>query len=329
ESAPAPAVRERGVRFRTWHTDPKEDRALDIEIDGQPLATYNYGSSHSGIWKPFLHPVLAPSGLPVTQHSEFPGTLRGHFWHRGLFVAHQRVNGISFWEEREGVTGRILHQEFTRIEEGPIVGRLVERNLWRTPQGVDLLEERRELRFYRTAPDYRLFEIGITLRALGEDVTLGKCAYNILACHVPRSMHVASPFSSYDLGMYRPAELNPRQRGGIVTNAAGEINAVHDHVTTGIRTTWTDHSGPVEGHWQGIAIMDAPDNPRAPSYWLNWNNMSHGPSFCYSEPYVIPAGEKLALRYRVLVHEGDAAAGRVAERWAEWAQPPAVRIETS
>ncbi|MHB9031974.1 MAG: hypothetical protein ACYC6L_02890, partial [Anaerolineae bacterium] len=49
ESAPAPAVRERGVRFRTWHTDPKEDRALDIEIDGQPLATYNYCSSHSGI----------------------------------------------------------------------------------------------------------------------------------------------------------------------------------------------------------------------------------------------------------------------------------------
>lgn len=319
--------RERGVHFRIWHNDPHEDRALDIELDGLPLATYNYGSAHSGIWKPYLHPVLAPSGLPVTQNSEFPGTLRGHFWHRGLFVAHQRVNGVSFWEEREGVTERILHQEFLRVEDGPVVGRLLERNLWRTPEQRDLIIEHRELRFYRTAPDQRLFDITVELQPAAEAVTLGQCAYNLLACHVPRSMHVADPYSSYDMGMYRPSELNPRHRGGRVTNSVGEVNAVRDHVTAGARAGWTDHSGPVEGHWQGIAIMDCPANPRHPSYWLNWNNMSHGPSFTYAEPFTINPGERLTLRYRVYVHEDDAESGHVEQRWREWTQPPQVRVE--
>jgi hypothetical protein len=314
------------VRLRTLHPDPEQDRVLEIEIDGGYVATYNYGWQHGGLWKPYFHPILAPSGLPITQNSEFPGTQRGHYWHRGLFVAHQRINGISFWEERDGKTGRILHQSFEHLDEGPVVGRFVEHNLWRTPAGVDLVDERREVRIYRVPANQRILDFKLVLKPVDEPITLGKAAYNLLACHVPRSMHIADPLSAYDRRMYRPSEMRPGVRGGRVETSEGEINVDRNHTTPGSRARWVDHSGPVEGHWQGIATFDHPLNPRHPTYWLNWNNMTHAPSFTFSEPYTIERGDALTLRYRVYIHDGSATAGKVEQRWHEYAFAPAITL---
>ncbi len=326
ESGGEPWHREEGVRFRVWHGDSDQDRALDIEIDGECFATYNYGWRHGSLYKPFFHPIYGPAGVPVTQNGEFPGTQRGHYWHHGLFIGHQHVNGISFWEEREGETGRILHRSFLRMDEGPVVGRFVERNLWRTPVGVDLLDERREVWIYRLPPNQRILDFRLSLKPVDEPVTLGKTAYNLLACHVPRGMHVADPLSAYDLRMYRPSEMRPGVRGGRVVTSEGEINVERCHATSGARARWVDHSGPVDGRWQGVAIFDHPLNPRYPVYWLNWNNMTHGPSFTFAEPYTIDRDRPLVLRYRVYIHDGDAATGRVEQRWQEFTCQPAVTV---
>ncbi len=330
--APDPAalaglLRDQGVRLRVWHPEPDQDRALDVEVDGLYVATYNYGWRHGGLWKPHFHPILGPSGLPITQNSEFPGSQRGHYWHRGLFVAHQRVNGVSFWEEIEGKTGRILHQCFEHLDEGPVAGRFVERNLWRTPEGVDLLAERREVRIYRLPPNQRILDWLLAFEPVGEAVTLGKAAYNLLACHVPRSMHVADPLTGYDRHMYRASEMRPGVRGGRVETSEGEVNVDRNHTTPASRARWVDHSGPVEGHWQGVATFDHPANPRHPTCWLNWNNMTHAPSFTFAEPYTIERGAVLTLRYRVYIHDGDARTGRVEQRWQEYACPPAASVE--
>ena len=78
-----------------------ERGVLDMFTKGSLFGVYNYDTSQAGTYRPYFHPLLGPTDRPITQNGEFPGTLRGHYWHRALFIAHQKVNGTSFWEERE------------------------------------------------------------------------------------------------------------------------------------------------------------------------------------------------------------------------------------
>jgi hypothetical protein len=73
-----------------------------------------------------------------------------------------------------------------------------------------------------------------------------------------------------------------------------------------------------------MAIFDNPGNPRFPTYWLNWNNMTMGPSFTFAEPYTIEADDTLELNYRLYIHGGDARRGRVADTFDDYASPPTI-----
>ena len=101
-------------------------QVADLRLNDKPFATYNYDTTHAGLYRPFFHPLAGPAGLPITQNGEFPGTLRGHYWHRALFVAHQKVNGVSFCEERQADCGKVVHLEFPRAESGGPLARLVD-----------------------------------------------------------------------------------------------------------------------------------------------------------------------------------------------------------
>jgi hypothetical protein len=85
----------------------------------------------------------------------------------------------------------------------------------------------------------------------------------------------------------------------------------------------------------GIAMMDHPANFRHPTYW-----MARGYGLFACNPFgvraytrdetqdgthVIPAGEELTFRYRILIHEGDANAADVPLLYAGYATPATVR----
>jgi hypothetical protein len=68
-----------------------------------------------------------------------------------------------------------------------------------------------------------------------------------------------------------------------------------------------DYSGLVDGKPAGIAILDHPKNPRAPTPWyvIRSAEMSFfTPAVLCYEPMTLRPGERLVLRYRVLVHPG-------------------------
>jgi hypothetical protein len=70
--------------------------------------------------------------------------------------------------------------------------------------------------------------------------------------------------------------------------------------------------------------MDHPDNLRHPVpanfhelHWWHLRWMQLAP--LYADNYVLPEGESLDLRYRVVVHDGNADVERLNEVWEAWA----------
>ncbi len=71
------------------------------------------------------------------------------------------------------------------------------------------------------------------------------------------------------------------------------------------------------GRTVGFAVMDHPTNP-----YTTWHNSSHlwmlNPVIVAGGPFTIPGGHTLRLRYRVVVHDGDAPIPLLETLSAEW-----------
>src|SRR5207253_59916 len=94
----------------------------------------------------------------------------------------------------------------------------------------------------------------------------------------------------------------------------------------GLRSAWVDYSGSLGGKTVGVALLDHPKNP-VPASWhardyglLTANPFGRKESKFpdakeSSELVNIPGGEHLKFRYGVLLHDGDARSGKVAEHY--------------
>jgi hypothetical protein len=92
--------------------------------------------------------------------------------------------------------------------------------------------------------------------------------------------------------------------------------------THGQRSKWCDFSlvGMLTGSPAGVTMFDHPSNLRHPSYWHNLidDRIPFGyfsPAPLWAEPYTLPAGRELVLRYRILVHPGRPDADRLNAEW--------------
>ena len=218
----------------------RQDRVvLDVLHDGSPLAVYNYDTTQAGTYRPYFHPVMGPGNRVLTQNGEFPGSLRGHHWHRGLFIAHQKVNDCSFWEERVADCGKIVHLGFEGLETGA-VARFRERLAWRDLRSRDLLHETRSVRAGIAGP-HRYLDIGIRLSALDQPVIFRQSLYNLLACRAPDSMCLQPQKERYTK-LYGPlVNFEPLDKFGTISNSEGKLN----EACGGAKAKWCDFSGPL------------------------------------------------------------------------------------
>ncbi len=78
----------------------------------------------------------------------------------------------------------------------------------------------------------------------------------------------------------------------------------------------------VAGHSAGIAVFDHPDNIRHPTPWyVAKGEMTYfSPALLFNEPYILPAGERLTLRYRILIHAGALGKELLEKEWKSFAE---------
>jgi len=112
------------------------------------------------------------------------------------------------------------------------------------------------------------------------------------------------------------------------------VNAegVKNDATWGKSSTWVDYHAPKNGKVYGVAMFDHPKNPRHPTWWhvRSYALFAANPFGKHDfEPehkgnpkagdLTIAAGDSVTFRWRFYFHMGDEKAGKVAERYKEYA----------
>jgi hypothetical protein len=269
---------------------------------GPPLA--NAGQP-GGTRRPFFYPVLGPGGAPLTEFGKPHDPTGSHAHHYSLWIAHASVAGRDFWSEKGGV---VAHDQWDLMEDGPVFCRLVQTTRWVFDK-TECLRERRSLTVYPADAQFRLADLDLEYTPAGaQAVELGKTTFGFLAVRVAQSM---TPFDG----------------GGEILNARGDRNEQAAHLK---RAEWLDQSGPTAPAsadpdddraapplWSGIAVFDHPRNPNHPTVWHCRNDGWAGASFSAEKPCSLKPGERLRLRYRLLLHRGNAEEAQVARHYRD------------
>lgn len=250
--------------------------------------------------KPFFYPLVAHGvnvlrGYPV---EERPGDAKDHPHHSGVYHAFGEVNGREYWSKLP------IANVKARTEAGPVFARVVAENRW----GEDLVETQDVLVLNAGAD--AVMDWTITLTAASGPAVLGKDLK--MAKEGSFAVRVASWLSD-------PAKKDPGM--ALMSDAKGNRGEAAIRADT---APWVDYVGSAEGRKVGVAVMDHPSSFRHPT---NWHVRAYG--LFAANPWIVRGkselakGESITLRYRVYVHAGDAAEGKVAATYAGFAHAAA------
>ena len=292
-----------GVRFTVTPL------TIDIKLNGEPLTTHHLDIGP----KPILYPLYGPTGAPITRAypmKDVHGEDKDHPHHRSFWFTHGSVNGVDFWSELKG-HGTIKETARLTVIDGPALGRIRTTDDWVAPDGHVVCSDERTLTFYNTKHG-RVLDFEITITATHGAVTFDDTKEGMFGLRVASSMDA------------KPPAL------GKITNAEGLTN----DDTWGKASPWVDYVGPVDGKTVGIAIMNRRPSLRYPTTWhVRTYGLFAANPFGYKDfglkidgSYTIPPGKSIRFLYRGLLHEGDTASARVAERFRSYTEGPAVNV---
>jgi hypothetical protein len=280
---------------------------IRVTRQGVRVLDYQYGNA---LPKPFVQPLATPSGQPVTMAGP-----PDHVHHRGLMFAlgnvafaGEEARYVVFWgeqgaPERLGQIVQVPGSEQLRADLGkPKSVSFAARNEWRRNSDQALmLTERRRITVYDVG-DRTLLTWDTELTAPERDIVLGPTE--------------GRDVSYYGLGLRTPHDLD----GGAILDANGKQGEAE---VLGDDADWCAYVGPNDPK-RGFAMFDHAANPRHPTGWFV---MSAGfgymtASLVCHEPFALPKGQSVRLRYGVCAFDGSPTADEVGQWYEAW-----VRLE--
>jgi len=259
-----------------------------VTLDGRVVTNFHFDEKWD---KPFLFPLTTPSGLGISRGwpvEPKPGDTNDHEWHRGIFYGHGIVNGQDFWREQgRQKTSRLILQGKPRRSKGGFGGRFA----MQPPNGAALGHIDQDFTLDIAGQAFRL---GATIRIHADGGTDLK-------------------FGDTDDGGFaiRLSDHFRQERGAVLRNSEGLEKT---EKIWGKNARWVHYAANVDGKQAGAVMFDHPSNVRYPTGWhargysLNSANPFATRSFTKDKTkdgsYVLKAGDTLALRYTVLLHDG-------------------------
>ncbi|HZZ73131.1 MAG TPA: PmoA family protein [Pirellulales bacterium] len=284
-------------------TAEKTDQGVSIKIDGQPFANY----VAKGAFKPYVWPIYGPTqkkmtrDFPMIEH--VPGESKDHPHQRSMWFTHGDVNGVDFWAETPK-SGKIVQRELARVAGGHEAV-VVTREDWLGPDGKKVCTDDRTMTFGGDKGQ-RWIDFSISIHASEGPVAFGDTKEGSFGLRVADSMTVDA------------------KHGGQIVSSEGKTDAA----AWAQPAAWVDYHGPIDGETLGIAILNHPSSFRFPTFWhvrtygLFAANPFGKKDFKTTKQgaYDLPQGESVFFRYRVIFHQGDQRAAKIAEAFAEYSK---------
>ncbi len=302
------------------------DDRVEVHIDGALFTVFNMAASEP---KPFLWPVIGPTGDPVTRAypmKQVEGERTDHAHHRSIWTGWGDVRtrdltkpGTNYWHQSRDFADqdRQVVREITRMVSGPVFGQIDARIEWVAHDGRRDFIENRVYTFFRGDGDARVIDVRNVFDFPDGDVMFTDTKEaGILSVRVATSMDEIS--------------LNRKPGAGRIVNSEGQTGM---NGCWGRPAKWCDFVGPVNGQTVGIAVFDARGNPGHPPRWHvrdyglfsvnNFGVRDFPDGKGKDGSHVFKKGQTTRFDYRIVIHKGDTQAGRVADRFAVYAETPA------
>jgi hypothetical protein len=277
-----------------------------LRRDGRPVLSLSQGRQRA-----YVFPLYTPSGFAVTSESPADHPHHNSFWiaadhvHCLMPAAGDRFEDYTYNfyvdETFQGrAPGRILETGVTSKQLGSQGFEIAQTLEWRgpvewaAPAGRIAAVETRILRI-SPAPAMYVIDVDSQLSAVEWDFTIGPTRHAYFNVRVAESIAVSS--------------------GGAIVDDQGHHGA--DSVT-GAGSRWVDYSGPVGGgNFAGVAVCPHPRDHNETTWFVtDWGVMTVGPF--RNRACKVEKGTSRRLRYRVLVHDGNADEADVAGRFSSY-----------
>ena len=255
----------------------KAGSKIDIFINKNLFTSYIFSQEEK---YPFFYPVNGPSKASVTsmRNANYPH-------HSSLFFGCDMVNGGNYWQE--GLDrGQIISLRADLIESSGNRVIIEDECIWTRPGANAPIKDTRRITI--SAPSSEMYQIDfdIVMETL-MDVTIKRTNHSLFSARMDPDLAVIN--------------------GGTMINAEGETGETD---TFGKPSPWMDYYGNRMGKKEGLAILQHPTNKWYPSPWFTRNYGFFSPTPMYwpedtEKGIFLRKGEKVNLRYRVLVHSGD------------------------
>jgi len=268
-----------------------EENQLVVTVGGEVFTCYKFAGSQK---YPYFWPVNGPaSGKSITTESSQP-----YPHHHSLFFGCDQVNGGNYWQEGNE-KGQIVSQGVKIIKASGDRVVFADECFWRQDEAEPIIRDLRRVIITAPRKDLRFIDFEIGLEPL-VDICILKTNHSLFSARVVPELSVNS--------------------GGLLINAEGKTG---EKGTWGVASPWCDYSGARDGVTEGIAILQHPDNRWFPSKWFtrDYGFFSPTPMFWpEGDRTELPKGEILTLRYRVVIHAGDARTAGIEQIFEQYKQ---------
>ena len=246
--------------------------------------------------KPYVKQLFTPGGVQILRDS-----VPDHKHHHGLMFA-IRADGVNFWEEVDKCGRELPDKFFKAAEADQSLASLAQKLNWLTPDGRQVLKERRSIEVHigRDIPA-TLLTWHTSLKAAG------KKPVNLTGAALSRTGYAVRAVDGQDRPVFQlgwsSGNGRPRHRAG----DTGEV--VRLHVAVGDK--------PVT-----VAMFDHPQNTRPARFFTMSQPFSYLAATInvWKEPLELKPGKTLDLRYGVALWDGETDRQAVEKLYRKWLQ---------
>ncbi|MDR2038119.1 MAG: PmoA family protein [Bacteroidales bacterium] len=263
---------------------------IDITVGNRFFTSYRFSPDEK---YPFFFPVNAPtsgSGVTSMRNGEYPH-------HSSLFFGCDRVNGGNYWQE--GLErGRIISIGAKILEAKGEKVVIEDECIWKRPDAPSPIIDRRKITI--TSPSKELYQLDFDIEMeMLIDVTILKTNHSLFSARIDPDLSV--------------------RQGGTMINSEGKQG---EKGTFGVGSPWIDCYGTRKTGTEGIAIMQHPSNKWFPSPWFTRDYGFISPTPMYwpedDKATVLKKGEKIQLRYRVIIHAGNSEEAKISQLYEQY-----------